>query len=118
MSEPNEPSGGNANHGDSNHISSPSINVVLGGGGVKAIIGALIGVGIILLLTVPVAKGADTKADNTTENEKRFEQRINDRVSAAELEARQAAYWLDQADASCAAAGMKMPPNPFFQPKR
>lgn len=112
MSEEDRASG-NSNSGSGHqHISQPHITVSLGGSGVKAIIGALIGVGIILLLTVPVAKGADQKSNNTETNEARFEERVNKRADSSDQEVRQLAYWATQAETQCMAAGVKMPPLP------
>lgn len=113
MADTENPSGGHTNSGSGHqHVSQPNINVTLGGTGVKAIVGALIGVAIILLLTVPVAKGADQKAINTETNEQRFEDRVNKRADVSDQEVRQLAYWATQAETRCMAAGVKMPPLP------
>lgn len=99
----------------SNHVSQPVIQVSLGGAGVKALIGALIGVAVILLLTVPVAKGADQKADNTALNQTKFESRMERRQKDTETEVRMLAFWAERATIACRSNGVKMPPLPGLE---
>lgn len=113
MDRENDSPSGPSNTGHNNHISAPHITVSIGGGGVKAIIGALVAVAILLLLTVPVAKGADQKADFTAQNMRDFEVRTNARLDKSDTEVRLLSYWAERAETAAVAAGVKMPPLPF-----
>lgn len=96
---------------ETNHSGNSHVSVSLDGGA-KAIIYALVGVAVILLLTVPVAKGADSKANATDANEARFEDRANTQIHTMAVHAQMTDLWMQRAIVACEAHGVKMPTLP------
>ena len=96
----------------SHHISAPNITVSIGGSGVKAIIGILATVAILLVLTVPVAKSADWKSDRTALDMDKLERRVDDRLKAYGTKVELLNLWAQRASIACEAQGVKLPPLP------
>lgn len=106
--------GGNKISGENNSQANVTNHISLSNDGIKWLIVGLIVLIVTLLSTGAVSLTARNKVDFLEQNIRDFKQETDDRVFKAENEARQAAYWLNAADASCTQAGHKdLPQNPF-----